>query len=125
VTADKPLKDQLVEMLRTLVVVGIILSCIFGVADGYKFFDRQGWITHSKDTPVSGKDWWVGEYRPCVLITNLNVGTDMKAKYLDCPKGSDDSPASADLVRDPYSLPGRVMPVKYHGRIDRKATFIQ
>jgi hypothetical protein len=98
---------------------------IWAVIAGYPALDNAGWITHKHDTSVSSNDWWVGEHRTCSMITNLNVGKGLSAKYLDCPKASDVSAATGDIVGNPNILPGRVLPVEYHGRIDRSDTFIQ
>lgn len=113
------------EGVRKTLLVLLVFFGAWGLSEVYNSLDHRGWITHHMDTPVSSADWWVGEYRTCDLITNLNIGKGPKAKYLDCPKGSGASPASADLGHDSHSLPGRVLPVTYHGRIDRADTFIE
>lgn len=126
----------------------LIVLCITGFAiyRGYEWLDSIGWVTHDHDTPVwIHGDWIVGEYRDCDMLTaRVGLKPEVQAELprLFCgdqgPSGSEPEFLDEYHYDDPRSLSAtiallnggdwrefdnmfHVLPVSYHGRIDRQA----
>jgi hypothetical protein len=127
----------------------LILLCFvgYGIYGGYEWLDGDGWIPHDHDTPVwIHGNWMVGEYRDCVMHTAGFVGLKPEVRA-ELPRllcgdrgtaGSEPEFLDEFHYDDPHTLAAmdavlyggdwrefdnmfHVLPVLYHGRIDRQA----
>jgi hypothetical protein len=142
--ARKPLSDDLKETAGGWGC--LILLCFVGYAiyGGYQWLDSIGWITHSHDTPVwIAGNWMVGEYRNCGMLTTTSTRKpDVQAELprLFCSDHGEglaeferkfmnlDDPRDFEAAREALWYEGdwrgldsrfHVLPVQYHGRINR------
>lgn len=136
-------KDTLVVLgrlvLRLIIILGLAGSAIY---DGYKGLDSAGWIVRNHDTPVwiSG-NWMVGEYRDCGMRTTtpppgVTLSPQVKAElprlfcgkygggWLEFLNSSSDFAAADNAIISggdwsEFDSEFHILPVLYHGRIDR------
>lgn len=138
------------DSIRTATGWGcLIFLCLvgYGIYGGYEWLDRNGWIPHDHDTPVwIHGDWIVGEYRDCDMLTaRVGLKPELQAELprLFCGDHGPGRSESAEFldefnIDDPHTLAAmdavlyggdwrefdnmfHVLPVSYHGRIDRQA----
>lgn len=97
-------------LVGALWILGVYIV-VYGATQVYQSLDSAGWSTHNRDTTVFIEgNWWVGEHRTCYgNIAGVRDNTN-----LGC---SSPSGRSGDFAWS--SFPVHVLPVEYHGRIDR------
>ncbi len=91
-------------MRPVLTIISVLLVLIIV----HRVSDREGWISHDRDTPVfmPSDNWMVGEFRECEM--QVITEDDHRTYFLDCA-----------------SREGKLheLPVKYWGRLDREGHF--
>lgn len=113
----KKLKMLIWAGFKGAIWVTVLAGVVFACVATYAFVDSLGWLTHRKDTTVFIQgNWWVGEHRTCFG----DLERDGANKTLGC----------AALFRPPdgnswSSFPAHILPVVYHGRVDRDIILLQ
>jgi hypothetical protein len=127
-------------------MLGVLVLVWFLAHAANTWLDSIGWVTHDHDTPVwIHGNWMVGEYRDCdMLAARVGLKPEVRAELprLFCgdqgPSGSEPEFLDEFHHDDPHSLSAinallnagdwrefdnvfHVLPVSYHGRIDRQA----
>lgn len=127
-------------------MLGVLVLVWFLAHAANTWLDSIGWVTHDHDTPVwIHGDWMVGEYRDCVMHTAGFVGLKPEVRA-ELPRllcgdhgsaGSEPEFLDEFHYDDPNTLAAmdavlyggdwrefdsmfHVLPVSYHGRIDRQ-----